>query len=296
MPESNSRTPPAAKHSLEDIMTQALLAYFAETPVHPALVPATDARSPLRRLLLIAHPGLASDCLCGTLRENGYDVAMYSLYDAVKPDGADADLVILSMSHYQEAALAVVRQRVDDIRRLSLGLPIMAIIENAERAAIRDLATSGLAALVVGPLSAKIALAIVHLVLLGGSQVAAEIYLNSNCGVAWEVRKPSPEGDHTRKCAQVHGSLLESFTSREVALLARLREGMQNKVIAHELGIAESTVKVHLRNIMTKLHASNRTQVASMLAGSELFPDHALRLAGNLDGVSDRSDTGHPVR
>ena len=45
-------------------------------------------------------------------------------------------------------------------------------------------------------------------------------------------------------------------------MLRSLREGHQNKIIAHRLGISESTVKVHLRNIMKKLNASNRTQVA----------------------------------
>jgi len=53
-----------------------------------------------------------------------------------------------------------------------------------------------------------------------------------------------------------------SLTSRECDVLRILRAGRQNKLIAHELGISESTVKVHLRNIMKKLHATNRTQVA----------------------------------
>ncbi len=49
-------------------------------------------------------------------------------------------------------------------------------------------------------------------------------------------------------------------------MLRSLREGHQNKIIAHQLGISESTVKVHLRNIMKKLRASNRTQAALGLA------------------------------
>jgi DNA-binding NarL/FixJ family response regulator len=41
-----------------------------------------------------------------------------------------------------------------------------------------------------------------------------------------------------------------------------LRHGASNKEIARKLGMAESTVKVHLRGIMRKLGATNRTQVA----------------------------------
>ena len=37
---------------------------------------------------------------------------------------------------------------------------------------------------------------------------------------------------------------------------------MANKLIAYELNMCESTVKVHIRNIMRKLKATNRMQVA----------------------------------
>ena len=53
-----------------------------------------------------------------------------------------------------------------------------------------------------------------------------------------------------------------------------LRRGKANKIIAYELKMRESTVKVHVRNIMKKLHATNRTEVAFMahrlLNGEEL--------------------------
>jgi len=52
------------------------------------------------------------------------------------------------------------------------------------------------------------------------------------------------------------------FTSRQTAVIAALRQGKQNKIIAHELNMRESTVKVHVRNIMQKLKATNRTEVA----------------------------------
>jgi DNA-binding NarL/FixJ family response regulator len=42
---------------------------------------------------------------------------------------------------------------------------------------------------------------------------------------------------------------------------------MANKLIAYELNMCESTVKVHIRNIMKKLNATNRTQVAYLTRG-----------------------------
>jgi len=57
-------------------------------------------------------------------------------------------------------------------------------------------------------------------------------------------------------------SIETPFTARQLAVLEALRKGKANKVIAYELNMKESTVKVHVRSIMRKLGARNRTEVA----------------------------------
>jgi two-component system nitrate/nitrite response regulator NarL len=52
------------------------------------------------------------------------------------------------------------------------------------------------------------------------------------------------------------------LSSREFEILQCLANGQSNKLIAKNLGIAEATVKVHLKRILRKAHASNRTQAA----------------------------------
>jgi DNA-binding NarL/FixJ family response regulator len=52
------------------------------------------------------------------------------------------------------------------------------------------------------------------------------------------------------------------FTQRQAEVAQALRRGKANKIIAYELNLRESTVKVHIRNIMKKLKATNRTEVA----------------------------------
>lgn len=54
----------------------------------------------------------------------------------------------------------------------------------------------------------------------------------------------------------------EKFTPRQLEVLELLRQGKPNKVIAYELNMQESTVKVHVREIMKKLRVSNRTEAA----------------------------------
>jgi DNA-binding NarL/FixJ family response regulator len=58
-----------------------------------------------------------------------------------------------------------------------------------------------------------------------------------------------------------------SFSPRQLQVLELLKEGKQNKIIAYELGMCESTVKVHIRQIMRKLKARNRTQVVLLTQG-----------------------------
>ncbi len=61
-----------------------------------------------------------------------------------------------------------------------------------------------------------------------------------------------------------------SFTARQSAVAEGLRRGKANKIIAYELNLCESTVKVHIRNIMKKLGATNRTEVAYKI--SDMIP------------------------
>lgn len=56
----------------------------------------------------------------------------------------------------------------------------------------------------------------------------------------------------------------ESLTPREVEVLKHLSEGNRNKDIAERLFISEETVKVHIKHIMEKLQASDRTQAVAI--------------------------------
>lgn len=68
-----------------------------------------------------------------------------------------------------------------------------------------------------------------------------------------QLRKPGPlEGN----------SLLETLTPREKETLAWLAKGVSNKEIARSLDLTESTVKVHVQNVLRKLSLHSRVQAA----------------------------------
>jgi two-component system nitrate/nitrite response regulator NarL len=55
---------------------------------------------------------------------------------------------------------------------------------------------------------------------------------------------------------------LRKLSTRESQILNCLTEGAPNKVIARKLDVAEATVKVHIKAILRKIGAANRTQAA----------------------------------
>ena len=55
----------------------------------------------------------------------------------------------------------------------------------------------------------------------------------------------------------------DHLTEREVEVLELVTAGLRNKEIAARLGISENTAKFHLRNILEKLHAGSRTELAA---------------------------------
>jgi DNA-binding NarL/FixJ family response regulator len=56
----------------------------------------------------------------------------------------------------------------------------------------------------------------------------------------------------------------DAISEREVQVLQHVASGKRNKEIAAELSIAEDTVKMHVRNILSKLNVSDRTEAVTV--------------------------------
>jgi two-component system, NarL family, nitrate/nitrite response regulator NarL len=68
--------------------------------------------------------------------------------------------------------------------------------------------------------------------------------------------------NHQHGHSDRRGNHLPHLSAREVEIMRCLVEGNSNKVIARKMKIADATVKVHVKAILRKIHAANRTQVA----------------------------------
>ncbi len=127
--------------------------------------------------------------------------------------------------------------------------PILIIADDEDPANVLDALDAGAKGFVPSSVSLEVAIEAMHLVLAGGTYVPASALIASR-NMAKNTNEAPEHSPHAM------------FTDRQFAVIEKLREGKANKIIAYELNMRESTVKVHIRNIMRKLRATNRTQVA----------------------------------
>src|SRR5262252_4435788 len=65
----------------------------------------------------------------------------------------------------------------------------------------------------------------------------------------------------------------DGLSSREREIMLHVMAGRLNKQIAHDIGIAESTVKVHRTNLMRKMNARSLPELSRMAALLNLVPE-----------------------
>lgn len=89
----------------------------------------------------------------------------------------------------------------------------------------------------------------------------------------------TPRDSESQKPEETDESVLarlNKLTARQKRVLELLAEGLPNKVIAHELGISETTVKAHVGEILRKLKCYNRARAIVMLAQFDMRQIRAL--------------------
>jgi DNA-binding NarL/FixJ family response regulator len=187
----------------------------------------------------------------------------------------DISLIVFSigaapLSAHSEV-LCTVRSMIQ--RTASKPLVILSDVDDFETAiaAIR----SGARGYIPTTLGMEVATAALKLVMAGGTFISAASLLNSSADTRAATDTLDPAGAAKRESGSRLGERPAAttetaaaiaaetlLTPRELEVLACLSAGKQNKLIAYELNMRESTVKVHVRHLMKKFHATNRTQLA----------------------------------
>lgn len=128
-------------------------------------------------------------------------------------------------------------------------VPVVILSDTEDLHQMMSAIAKGVRGFIPSSINLDIAIEAMHLIRAGG------IYVPANNLMSWKGSSEASEASDI-------GSADGKFTARQYAVLKALRQGKANKIIAYELNMKESTVKVHVRNIMRKLKARNRTEVA----------------------------------
>ena len=202
---------------------------------------ANDFRGKPVSVVLIGPRPLTRQCLRSWLQDSRHDfqiAALSSCGDLLDETrcSENPDLMLLSIGGERVEAPEVLER----IQRLTRSLPDVPLVLLSDRDDIADVAAAldqGVRGYIPTSLEPSEAAAAIQYVAGGGTFVPAASLVR----FAQASKRGLRDLDKTP---------LESLTPREVEVLARLRQGKPNKVIAYELDICESTVEVFVRQIL----------------------------------------------
>ena len=127
-----------------------------------------------------------------------------------------------------------------------------------------------------------------RIIMLSSSDSDGEIQRALRSGAAGYVLKSMPQDDLLAVIRSVHAgkrhvppavaALIaehlgeEDLTARELEVLQLIRDGYKNKQIADQLSISENTVNFHIKNIVDKLGANDRTHAVTIAVRRGMLP------------------------
>ena len=164
---------------------------------------------------------------------------------------ADLNLVIL----YTRSAGVTdnwVQEQLQLIKTQGPEMPVIMISDRDDADDVICALSYGVRGYIPTSIAAEVAIAALTLIEAGGTYVPADALQIEGS----EGESNSEDDEPIQLPGEPH------LTSRERAVIDLLREGKSNKVIANKLRMSESTVKVHVRNILKKLRVTNRTGAA----------------------------------
>jgi len=160
---------------------------------------------------------------------------------------------VLIIIHTRSAQLRDVwiQNTIEFVRQHLAGTPVALLSDRDDVENVLEALTCGVRGFISTSLEAELAIAAFRLIGAGGTFIPTD-------ALHAATAKTDTGSDYERP------SLPEELelTLRELSVIDLMCEGKPNKVIAGKLDLQESTVKVHVRNILRKLNAANRTQAA----------------------------------
>lgn len=202
-------------------------------------------------VVIIESRALIRDCLALCLQKKlGLPVLTFPDVGAWSQDAAGASACVIIISGLDKQIDGEQSELIRELSQWEKEVPVVIFSDNENRSQIASSLRSGARGYIPSDTPLEVVAKAIKLVLVGGVFVPANVLLESG--------RTQPEG------VRADGKL--DFTARENDVVKALLKGKSNKVIAFELNMSESSVKVHIRNVMRKLQVRNRTEAVIKIA------------------------------
>ncbi len=192
------------------------------------------------------------------LTGEGFDVWQEAIADvSALPDDQEGgpSLFIIDGEIRSDAIIGV----IDRIKTRFPDAKIVIVAETFEADAVSAAWKAGAHGFCLSNSQSEILVGSIQLVMLGEVVLPSALVLSMTEPNANRAASVSADSSGTSEDHRLSGRRL---SMREAQILDYLREGAPNKVIARKLNLSESTVKVHVKAILKKVGACNRTQAA----------------------------------
>lgn len=217
-------------------------------------------------VVLVDPNSLTRDCFAlglGTLCQDMTVRSIKSLKDVAGTLARDgrAEVVLCNIGA-QVGLNDVLCAAIRDAVSASLPVPLIIISDHDDGRMILESLRLGVRGYIVPSLGLGVMLEAIRLVAAGGTFVPATSLQSLIAPMSGSITVPQapPPGTAVPVTDRIGG-----LTPREMAVLTCMREGKSNKIIAYMLGMCENTAKAHVRNVLRKLGATNRTEAAFMV-------------------------------
>lgn len=215
--------------------------------------------------IVIEHHTLARTAIVTLLQR---ELTGWNFIDMVSTEsldtalGCDVRLITLDLAGRSIGSRSLLTE-LAEIRRYFSEAPVAVLSDSDDMMNAAEVLKLGVRGFFTTSLRIELALAGLRLVLAGG------VFCPDPLATLKEGAAASDQegGERVSMGAYQSEYALASFTPREADVLAELRCGSSNKVIAGKLNLSDHTVKMHLQHIMRKLQVQNRTEVVAMLGG-----------------------------
>ena len=158
------------------------------------------------------------------------------------------DVLIMDLAMPQMGGMEATKR----IREIDSRIRILILTVNEDERSLFEAVKSGAQGYVIKTVDPEELLHSVKSVALGEAVVPSNLALRILSEMSRPKASTSSSEDKT-----------EPLTAREIEVLRELGTGASNRDIAKRLYISENTVRNHVRNILDKLHVSNRVEAAT---------------------------------